>query len=397
MIVAGPPRASAPATGAGTLSGVNTADWIAVVVIVLGALSGLRRGLVTGLLSLGGLVVGAIAGARLAPGVVGDGSAYVPLVALAGAGIGGTLGQTLGALAGRSARSSLSLVPPLRVLDSVGGIALGAAIGLAICWSIGAALLYVPGQAELRRLAQESVVVSTLTDALPPERVMDAVGRIDPFTSLRGPSSGVEPPEPAIARDRQVRLARASVVRVRGIACGLGIEGSGWIVRPGLVVTNAHVVAGVDSPVVDRREQDARHARVVAFDARNDIAILRVPGLRGRAFALADAERGEPGALLGFPGNGPYRVTPVRIGRSAVVGARDAYGRLQLARPVVSLRGNVESGNSGGPIVDGDGRVVATVFAQRRGSDDGYAVPNGPVRKAVANAGGPLETSCVER
>jgi S1-C subfamily serine protease len=376
---------------------VNSADWIAVVVIVLAALSGLRRGLVTGVLALAGLVVGAVAGARLAPGLVGDGSSYVPLVALAGAGIGGILGQSLGMLAGRTARSSLSVVPPLRTLDSAGGIVLGGAIGLAICWSVGAVLLYVPGQSELRRLAQESVVVSTLTDALPPERVMEAVGRIDPFTSLVGPSAGVEPPEPGIARDPEVRRARASVVRIRGIACGLGIEGSGWIVRPGLVVTNAHVVAGVDSPIVDRRDRGSSHGRVVAFDARNDIAVLRVPGLEGRALQLADAQRGDPGALLGFPLNGPYRVTPVRMGRTATVGARDAYGRLQLARQVVAVRGHVEQGNSGGPIVDADGRVVATVFAQRSGSDDGYAVPNGAVEKVVASAGRPLSTSCVER
>jgi S1-C subfamily serine protease len=125
--------------------------------------------------------------------------------------------------------------------------------------------------------------------------------------------------------------------------------------------------------------------------------VIRVPRLRGRALALADPERGAPGALLGFPGNGPYRVTPVRLGRTAKVGTRDAYGRIQLGRPIVALRGDVRSGNSGGPIVDGDGNVVATVFAQRRGSDDGFAVPNAQVRNALAELGPALETSCVER
>jgi S1-C subfamily serine protease len=376
---------------------VNSADWIALAVIALATIGGLRRGLVTGVLALLGLVVGAVVGSRIAPGLVGDGSAYVPVVALAGAGVGGILGQSLGTLAGRSARSTLAVVPPLRLIDTLGGLVLGAAIGAAICWSVGAVLLYVPGQSELRRLAQESVVVSTLTDALPPERVMDAVARIDPFSSLVGPSAGVPPPEPAIARDPDVRAARGSVVRVRGNACGLGVEGSGWIVRPGLVVTNAHVVAGVDSPLVDRHDNRSKDASVVAFDARNDVAVLRVSGLRGRALRMAEPERGEPGALLGYPLNGPYRVTPVRIGRTSVLNARDAYGRIQLARQIVILRGDVRSGNSGGPVVDEDGRVVATVFAERRGSDDGYAVPNAPVRNAVASIGRPLETSCVER
>lgn len=376
---------------------MNTADWIAVVVITLAAFGGLRRGLVTSVLSLAGLVVGAFVGARIAPGLVGDGSAYVPLVALGGVAAGATLGHTLGNLAGRSARNTLAVLPPLRILDSAGGGFLGLAFGLAICWSVGAVILYLPGQTELRRLAQESTVVSSLTEALPPERVMDALGRIDPFGALRGPSAGVAPPEPAIARDPEVRAARASVVRIRGIACGLGVEGSGWIVRRGLVVTNAHVVAGVDTPLVDRRDGRTNDAQIVAFDARNDIAVLRVRGLRGRALELADPERGDPGALLGFPGNGPYRVTPVRLGRTARLGARDAYGRLQLQRPIVALRGKVRSGNSGGPVVDADGRVVATVFAQRRGSDDGYAVPNAQVRGALGNIGSPLETSCVGR
>lgn len=375
---------------------MNAADWVAVVAIAFTALSGLRSGLVGGLLSLGGLVGGAVAGAKLAPGLVGDGSAYVPLVALAGAAAGASLGQSLGVILGRSVRGTLSVVPPLRLLDSAGGVALGVAFGLAICWAVGAVLLYLPGQGDLRRLAQQSLVVSTLTDALPPARVMDAVGRIDPFATLVGPIAGVDPPEPEIAKDPDVRAARASVVRIRGFACGLGVEGSGWIVRPGVVVTNAHVVAGVDRPLVDRRDGPGRRARVVSFDARNDVAVLRVEGLGGRALRFATPERGTSGALLGFPENGPYAVTPVRLGRGGSVNARDAYGRVVLGREIVALRGDVRSGNSGGPVVNGNGKVVATVFAQRRGSDDGYAVPNEQVRRALANAGRPLETSCVE-
>ena len=192
-------------------------------------------------------------------------------------------------------------------------------------------------------------------------------------------------------------MARPSVVRVRGNACGLGVEGSGWIVRPGLVATNAHVVAGIDRPVIDQGGKRSYSARVVSFDARNDVAILRVSGLPGKPLGQAGPERGEPAALLGFPENGPYRVTPVRMGRAAKVGTRDAYGRIQLGRTIVALRGDVESGNSGGPIVDLQGRVVAMIFAQRRGSDDGYAVPNAEVENAVANAGAPLRTACAAR
>lgn len=376
---------------------MNVVDWVAVAVIALTALSGFRRGLVTGVLSLAGLVAGALVGARFAPDLVGDASPYVPLVALGGAAIGGMLGQMAGGFVGRSARGMLSILPPLRWLDSAGGSALGLFTGLAICWAVGAVLLYLPGQTEARRLVQESHVVSALTEALPPGRVMDAVVRIDPFAAIVGPAAGVGPPDPAIVRTRDVRAARPSVVRIRGYACGLGVEGTGWVVRPGLVVTNAHVVAGIDRPSVDRHGGRSFRARVVSFDARNDVAILRVPGLRAVPLRTAEPAIGEPAALLGFPENGPYRVTPVRMGRNAVVGTRDVYGRVQFGRPIVALRGYVKPGNSGGPVVDAQGNVVATLFAQRRGSDDGYAVPNAQVANALANAGPPLRTACAAR
>ncbi|MCZ7589955.1 MAG: trypsin-like peptidase domain-containing protein [Gaiella sp.] len=307
------------------------------------------------------------------------------------------LGQAAGGFVGRSARGMLSILPPLRWLDSAGGSALGLFTGLAICWTVGAALLYLPGQTEARRLVQQSHVVSALTGALPPGRVMDAVARIDPFAAIVGPAAGVDPPDPAILRARGVRAARPSVVRVRGYACGLGVEGSGWVVRPGLVVTNAHVVAGVERPSIDRHGGKSFSARVVSFDARNDVAILRVRGFRAAPLRTAEPDTGEPAALLGFPENGPYRATPLRMGRKAVIGTRDVYGRAQFGRPIVAVRGNVAPGNSGGPVVDAQGRVVATLFAQRRGSDDGYAVPNVQVANALANAGPPLTTACAAR
>ena len=258
-------------------------------------------------------------------------------------------------------------------------------------------LLYLPGQTELRQLAQESTVVSALTEALPPQRVMDAVGGIDPFAAIVGPAAGVDAPDPAIARDPQVRAARSSVVRVRGFACGLGIEGSGWIVRPGYVVTNAHVVAGVESPFVDRGDGRTSRARVVSFDARNDVAVLRLPGLRGRSLDVADPKRGEAAALLGFPGNGPYRVTPCgwaarrRWVRGTHTAASNSAGR---SSPCGATSG---AATPAARSSNERGQVVGTVFAARRGSDDGFAVPNEQVQDAVANAGPALSTACVAR
>ncbi len=378
---------------------MNAVDWIAVVLVGLTALAGVRRGLVTGVLSLAGLVVGALIGARLAPDVVGVRSAYVPLVALGVAAGAAMLGRALGGMAGGWVRSTLSIVPPLRWLDSVGGVVFGAVTGLALCWAVAAVLLYVPGQSELRRQVQESTILSSLVDAVPPDEVMDALGRVDSIAALIGPAPSVDPPDPAIVRDPQVRAARASVVRVRGVACGLGVEGSGWIAAPGVVVTNAHVVAGVESPLVDHGDgaEPARTGAVVSFDERNDVAVLRVPGLRGRALQVGDAVEGASGAVLGFPDNGPLAVTAARIGRSATVTSRDAYGRIVVGREVVTLRGAVRNGNSGGPVVGTDGRVQATVFARRRSSDDGYAVPNELTLKAITAEGEQVRTDCVER
>jgi S1-C subfamily serine protease len=377
---------------------VNSADWIAVAVIGFTAFVGVRRGFVVGALSLIGLVGGAVFGAEAAPKLVGDLSGYIPLVALFAAALGGMIGQMAGLFVGTTARQAFSVVPPLRVIDSAGGVMLGALTGLALVWAVGAVFLYVPGQSELRRLAQESAVVSALTEAVPPERVMDTVGRIDPFTAFAGPDVDVGEPNPAIARVLPVRSARNSVVRVQGVACGLGVEGTGWIVRRGLVVTNAHVVAGIASPVVDRGRGNGAAGKVVSFDAENDVALIRVAGLEGRPLPLGGPTFGAAGALLGFPLNGPYAVTPVRVGGSADIAARDAYGRIQVRRAVIGLRGDVQSGNSGGPVLDQTGRVVATLFAKRSGFDnEGYALPNEKVQQALANVGPPLRTACVER
>lgn len=377
---------------------MNLVDWIALAVIVVTGIAGVRRGLVTGLLSLGGLVAGAIVGSRIAPGLLGGLGAWTPLLALAGAAAGGILGQYVGLFVGHTARQTMLPLPPLRVLDSAGGVLLGLATGLALCWVVAAALLYVPGQSDLRRLAQDSSILSGLAQALPPERVMDALQRIDTFSAIAGPATGVSEPDPAIAQDPEIQAVRDSVVRLRGFACGLGIEGSGWIVGKGLVVTNAHVVAGIRTPLVDRGDGDGAQGTVVAFDADNDVAIVAVPGLRGKPLPFADPGRGDPAALLGYPLNGPYVITPVRVGSTATVAARDAYGRLRIGRTVIGFRGGVHSGNSGGPIVDRDGEVVATAFARRQGADEGYAVPNSAVQKALASRStGALRTACVEQ
>ncbi len=380
---------------------MTVGDLVAIGLIALLALGGFRRGFVTGVLSLAGLVVGAIVGARLAPALLGGSAArYGPLVALVGAMILATFGQACGVIGGRWLRRALTL-SPLRALDNVGGLVLGGVTGLALCWAVGAVLLYVPGQTELRRYAQESTILSTLNRELPPETVMGALSRIDSLAAIAGPSANVAAPDPDVLRDPDVTIARESVVRIRGYACGLGIEGSGWAAASGLVVTNAHVVAGVEQLAVDQRDGHALAGRVVAFDAENDVAVLSVPGLRALALELApDEDPGAAAAMLGYPENGPYRATAVRVGRTLTLVGRDAYGNFPTVRRVTGIRGRIRKGNSGGPVVDDQGRVLTTVFGGRTGIGPagGYGVPTDAVRRALRNAerGDFIGTACVE-
>jgi S1-C subfamily serine protease len=378
---------------------VSVVDLVALGLVVLLAVGGFRRGLLTGVFSLVGLVAGAVIGARIAPTLVGDGEArWAPLVAVGGAVVMATVGQTAGTLAGRWTRRVVA-VGPLRPLDSVGGLVLGAVTGLALCWAVGALLLYVPGQTELRRHVEESAILATLNRELPPDRVIDVVGRVDAFAAIAGPTANVDPPDPAVLADDDVELARDSVVRITGTACGIGVEGSGWIAASGVVVTAAHVVAGVVRPVVDRGDGRGFEGRVVAFDAENDVAVVHVPALRGLALELAAAEPGTAGALLGYPENRGYAATPVRIGATRSLVGRDAYGNFPTTRHVTAVRGEIRSGNSGGPVVDEAGRVLTTVFGERTGpgTGGGYGVPNGYVQRALLAAaqGRPLSTPCL--
>ncbi|MDH4178690.1 MAG: MarP family serine protease [Thermoleophilia bacterium] len=370
-----------------------------LALIALLALGGFRRGLVTGVLSLTGLIGGALLGARVAPSIVGESSTrWAALVSLVGALLVAGLGQAAGVFAGRSLRLALG-IGPLRALDNVGGLVLGAITGLAAAWAIGATLLYLPGDTGLRRQAQDSAILSTLHGELPPARLIDTLARIDPFAALAGPAANVDPPDPAIVHDPDVMLAARSVVRITGFACGLGIEGSGWIVAPGFVVTNAHVVAGMEQPRVDRADGRGVEAQVVSFDQRADVAILRVPSLAGAPLRVTTPDAGTAGALLGYPGNGPFRATPVRVGRTLELIGRDVYGSFPVSRPVTLIRGEIRSGNSGGPVVDADGRVLTTVFGGREQSDPagGYGVPTQKTLDALAAAADPIESDCLRR
>jgi S1-C subfamily serine protease len=283
------------------------------------------------------------------------------------------------------------------VVDGIGGAALLAFVGLGVAWIAGAVALQTPGLENVRRDIQRSKILGQLNDSFPPSGpVLNALARFDPIPSVAGPEAQVPPPTARIARDPQVKAASRSVVKVLGTACGLGVEGSGWVAGDGVIVTNAHVVAGQDDTTVQLEGKGTHHgAQLIWFDELNDVALLRVPALAGAAPVLqldVNEKPGKSAAILGFPQNGPYRVEPARLGQTRPVRSDDAYGNGPRLRTVTSLRGRVRSGNSGGPLVDSDGQVVGTIFASTLsgGGRSGLAVPDSVVRDALRKADGPV-------
>ncbi|MDX6616917.1 MAG: hypothetical protein QOD60_2008 [Solirubrobacterales bacterium] len=383
-------------------SRVTILDWGIVAFALAMGVWGYRQGLLVGALTLAGFALGAVIGGRipaLLPG--GSESAYAPAAALAGAVLfGGFVAIAVeGAaykLRGRVVRGGASAT-----LDGVGGAVLVAALGLALAWMFGAVALNAPHAPKLRSAVQQSAILRGLNGVLPPSGfVLNALHRIDPGLRIPGPPARVGPPDPALASDPDVDTAGDSVVRVLGTACGLGIEGSGWVGEPGLVVTNAHVVAGEQDTTVTLRDGGPRYdATTVHYDPANDIAVLRVFDLPPPPLPIVvQPKPGTAGAVLGYPGNGPFEATPARVGATETTRSQDSYGNGPVIRQLTALRGRVRSGNSGGPLVDDAGRVLTTVFASTEGGrPGGFGVPNSVVREALADSSHDVSTGACGR
>jgi S1-C subfamily serine protease len=377
-------------------------DWVILAFALAMGFWGYQQGLIVGLLSLGGFAIGGFLGSRLGPALLPDGShsPYAPATALAGALlIGGMVAVSLEGIAlglryrllGRSANRRA-----LAIAESTGGALLLVALALGLAWLFGAVALNAPGGKGLRTAVQRSAILRALNDAFPPSSsLINVLHRIDPRVAVTGPSPDVAPPDSKIAQDPDVQAAGNSVVRVLGTACGLGVEGSGWIAAPDLVVTNAHVVAGEsDTTVTPAGSSTQLDATPVHYDPQNDLSLLRVNGLAGTGLSLSpDVRSGTAGAVLGYPENGPFTITPARVGVTGPVVTQDSYGRGPITRELTALRGEVNSGNSGGPLVDGAGQVMGTVFAATtQGKPGGYAVPNDVVAEALSDSTGEVST-----
>ncbi len=373
-------------------------DWIIVAFAAAMAVWGYQQGLIVGALSLGGFVAGAALGSRLGPALLEEGSKspYAPLTALIGGLlVGGIAAVALEGLA-HVVRARIVRSPGIAAADGAGGAVILAGLAFALAWIFGAVALHTPGAHDLRTAAQRSVILRELNAVLPPSGpLLNILNRIDPTPSVTGPEARVAPPNSAIANDPDVQAAGNSVVRVLGTACGLGVSGSGWVAAPGLVVTNAHVVAGEDDTTVTPPGGAQLDVTPVHFDARNDLAVLRADGLDASPLPTAGAAaQGAEGAVLGYPENGPFTIAPARLGRTGTVISQDAYGRGPVRREMTSFRAKVRSGNSGGPVVDAQGRVLTTVFAAAVGEKppSGLGVPDSIVSRALRHVGGAVDT-----
>jgi len=297
---------------------VTGLDWIIVAFAAILAAFGFRRGFIVGVLSFAGFALGAFLGTRLAPLLLTQGSSspYAPAFGLFGAILAGAILASGARGIGFRVRRAL-LLPGIGALDGLLGAALGVALALGVVWIVAAVVAQAPNATRLREDIQRSAILGELNALLPPSgSILNALARLDPLPSISGPSPDVPPPPARIAHAPSVRRASASVVRVLGTACGLAIEGSGWVAAPGEVVTNAHVVAGErDTTVEPGGHAPTLPARVLAYDPREDIAVLGVPGLEKPALELVgDPQAGEAGAILGYPENGPFDARSARIG-----------------------------------------------------------------------------------
>lgn len=373
---------------------MSTLDLIIALFVALIVLRGARTGFLAGAFSLAGVVLGASLGSRIAPSLLPDNESpiYNAGITLAAIVAFAILGDVLARMIGGSLRARLR-GSTSTALDGIGGAALGLALSLTMVWVIGMFVLQSPPLSGLHPAINDSRILQALNERMPSELLTEAVADLNPMPEFQGPEPEVAGPDSDILEDPEIMAARSRTVRITGIACGYGVEGSGWVAAPDLIVTNAHVVAGeVLTRVQPEGVGPRRRAEVVLFDAKNDLAILRVNGLGLPSMPLAEPGTGEAVAVLGFPENGPLYVSPGRTGATRRVISSDAYNRGPVERTVTGFRVFVRPGNSGGPAVNADGEVVATIFASRTDSDkSGYGIPSQIVQRHLERAAGRTE------
>ena len=376
--------------------------WILDIVLGLLLLSylvyGYRAGLVVSLGGILGVVAGAIAAFFAVPLVsswVADSGWRIPVILVVVLALV-VAGQALGSAVGRSIRRAFKR-SPLRIVDRI----LGAGVTLVVAASVLSMLAFSVGSLGMPFVSQSiasSRVLGTI-NALTPEPVKAAEAQLRSLATQGGLRiiDTLAPQQPLPAPDsvrptQQQQVAARSVVKITGTAyqCGQNQSGSGFVVAKNRVVTNAHVVAGVGQPVVEVPGGGARQGSVVYFDSVHDLAVISVQGLSTPPLRLSDElSRGDTAVFDGYPLGGPFRSSPARVQDVSTVSVPDIYGDSPAPMELYFLAGNVQQGNSGGPLIGTDGRVAGVVFAKAAdGSGEGFAITGDELAPVMAKAPG---------
>nr|WP_227463439.1 MarP family serine protease [Nocardioides lijunqiniae] len=366
-----------------------------VVLVLAYALSGYWQGFVTGAFATAGLLLGGLLGIWLAPVLLGDvdPSLLVSLGALFIVILCASLGQASFQYAGSKVRDRITW-QPIRALDAVGGAALSAVAVLLVAWALGVA---VSGSriGSVTPMVRSSSVLGAVDKTLPHaasgvlQTFNDVVGTsffpdyLEPFAPERIVDVGPGPRR--LLQDPDVAAAEESVLKVRGTnSCGRGVEGTGFVYAADRLMTNAHVVAGVEDPEVEIGDTTV-DAEVVEYNPDLDIAVLALETDDIAPLRFAKVAPGDGVAILGYPQDGPYDVQPGRVRDDQKLRSPNIYGDGTVIRQVFSLRGLVRPGNSGGPIVTSRGAVAGVVFAASvTDKDTGYALTAAQVADSAA-------------
>ena len=352
--------------------------------------NGFSRGFWLSLAQYLGLLIGVVIGAAAAQPLLDylgiNNPVARPLGAVLVLVIGGSLGSSVGFAAGQPIRTRILKERIHTATDSVAGAALSAVAVLAMCWFLGLTFSRGPSP-ELAYQLQRSTVLHALDTVAPrPPAFLTRVQSILAGVSFPAVFAGLEPtlpgalPIPTLVDTPGVQHAAAVTVKVVSAGCGGLVTGSGFPIGGSLIVTNAHVVSGTTDHRIQTADGTILPAGVVYFDPEVDIAILRVPGYAGPSLAFAPAGRGTGGAVIGYPGGGQERVEPAVIDGTVEAQGRDIYSSSLVTRQIYVLQSHVRPGNSGGPIVDLEGRVVGVVFATSASQpDQAYALTDDQV------------------
>ncbi|AIY15995.1 MarP family serine protease [Pimelobacter simplex] len=379
---------------------MNLLDWLLLLLVAAYALSGYWQGFITGAFATIGLLSGGLGGILLAPLVLGglEPSLAVSLGALFIVILCASLGQALLQYAGARVRERITW-QPARAVDAVGGALLSAFAVLLVAWALGVA---ISGTriGPITSMVRSSAILAKVNEALPEsaptalQAFNNVVGTgffpryLEPFA----PEQIVEvaPGPSELPGSAKVKATRSSVVKIRGAnRCGRGVEGTGFVIAQDRVMTNAHVVAGVEDPEVSIGG-GTELARVVHYDRKLDIAVLALETDDTPVLAFdRSIGAGDAVAIVGYPQDGPFDVQTARVRAKQNLRSPDIYGDGTVVREVYSLRGLVRPGNSGGPIVTPQGKVAGVVFAASvTDPETGYALTaqqvSGTARAGVA-------------